>query len=401
MSQLHLVYAVVGAVGVALALLSTVVRRSPVSEPLVALGLGVLVGPAVLGLVVVPDDVRDPLLLEGTRLLLAWSVMAAALRFRYRGMRTVVRPVLLLLVLVMPLAMLLGGAAALAMGLPLGLALLVGACLSPTDPVLASSVVSGGPAEKDLPARLRQVLTGESGANDGLGLPFVLLGLAAVLPGESLGAAAGEAVREVVVAVVVGVVLGTLVGRLVPRADDERTLAGGPRLVLTLLLAVAVLGVARVAGADGVLAVFVAGLAYNRVVPTSDREPQSSLDEAVNRYAVLPFFLVLGVVLPWAGWADLGWGAAVFAVAVLLVRRLPALLLLHRPLGLSWRDGAFAGWFGPMGVSAVFYLAYSLDEGVTDPRLFAAGSLAVAVSTVAFGASAAPATRRYGRVAQQ
>ncbi|WP_298805131.1 cation:proton antiporter [uncultured Pseudokineococcus sp.] len=400
MEQLHLVYALVGVVGVALALLSTVVRRSPVSEPLVALVLGVLAGPAVLGLVVVPDDVRDPLLLEGTRLLLAWSVMAAALRFRFSGFRSVVRPVVLLLVLVMPLAMLLSGAAALAMGLPLGLALLVGACLSPTDPVLASSVVSGGPAEQDLPARLRQVLTGESGANDGLGLPFVLLGLAAVLPDEGLGTAVGDAVREVVVAVVVGVVLGTLAGRLVPRADDDRTLAGGPRLVITLLLAVAVLGVARVAGADGVLAVFVAGLAYNRVVPTSDREPQSSLDEAVNRYAVLPFFLVLGVVLPWADWADLGWCAAVFAVAVLLVRRLPALLLLHRPLGLSRRDAAFAGWFGPMGVSAVFYLAYSLDEGVADPRLFAAGSLAVAVSTLAFGVTAAPATRRYGRVAQ-
>lgn len=401
MEQLHLVYAVVGVAGVALALLSTVVRRSPVSEPLVALVLGVLAGPAVLGLVTVPDDVRDRLLLEGTRLLLAWSVMAAALRFRYAGMRSVVRPVVLLLVLVMPLAMLLSGAAALAMGLPLGLALLVGACLSPTDPVLASSVVSGGPAEQDLPARLRQVLTGESGTNDGLGLPFVLVGLAAVLPEEGLGTAVGDAVREVVVAVVVGVVLGTLAGRVVPRADDDRTLAGGPRLVITLLLAVAVLGVARVAGADGVLAVFVAGLAYNRVVPTSDREPQSSLDEAVNRYAVLPFFLVLGVVLPWADWADLGWGAAVFAVAVLLVRRLPALLLLHRPLGLSLRDGAFAGWFGPMGVSAVFYLAYSLDEGVTDPRLFAAGSLAVAVSVLAFGVSAAPATQRYGRVTQQ
>lgn len=397
MEQLHLVYAVVGVLGVALALVATAVRRAPVSEPMLALGLGVVVGPAVLGWVDVSERARDLLLLEGARLLLAFSVMAAALRFRWAGLRSVLRPVALLLVVALPLAMVLGGAASLAMGLPLGLALLLGACLSPTDPVLASSVVSGGPAERHLPARLRQVLTGESGANDGLGLPLVLLGLAAVLPGQSAGAAVGEAVRQVVVAVVVGVVLGSVVGRLGQRAERRGTLEGGPRLVLTLLLAVAVLGVARVAGADGVLAVFVAGLAYDRVVATSDREPQDSLDEAVNRYAVLPLFLLLGAVLPWAAWGRLGWGAAAFAAGVLLVRRLPLLLLLHRPLGLSTREGAFAGWFGPMGVSALFYLAHSASEGVGDPRLFAAGSLAVVVSVVAFGTTAAPATQRFDR----
>ncbi|WP_299036981.1 cation:proton antiporter [uncultured Pseudokineococcus sp.] len=400
MSTLHLVYAVVGVAGVLLALVSSAVRRWPISEPLVALALGVLLGPAALGLVVVGEETRDLLLLEGARLLLAWSVMAAALRFRYAGLRSVLRPVALLLVLAMPAAVLVGGAAALAMGLPVGLALLLGACLSPTDPVLASSVVSGGPAERDLPARLRQVLTAESGVNDGLGLPFVLVGLAVVLPGLTGGAAAVDMAREVLGAVVVGAVLGAVTGALARRADDRGTLAGGPRLVLTLLLAVAVLGVARVAGTDGVLAVFVAGVAYNRVVPSSDREPQDSLDEAVNRYAVLPFFLLLGAVLPWADWADLGWGAAVFAVAALLVRRLPALLLLHRPLGMTAREGAFAGWFGPMGVSAVFYLAHSLEEGVADPRLLAAGTLAVAVSVVAFGVTAAPATRRFGRARQ-
>lgn len=400
MEQLHLVYAVVGVLGVALALVATAVRRSPVSEPMLALALGVVVGPAVLGLVDVAERTRDLLLLEGTRLLLAFSVMAAALRFRYDGLRSVLRPVVLLLVLVLPLAMLISGAASLAIGLPLGLALLLGACLSPTDPVLASSVVSGGPAERHLPTRLRQVLTAESGANDGLGLPLVVVGLAVVLPEPTAGAAVGEVVRQVVLAVVVGVALGTAGGRLAQRAERRGTLEGGPRLVLTLLLAVAVLGVTRVAGADGVLAVFVAGVAYNRVVPTSDREPQDSLDEAVNRYAVLPLFLLLGAVLPWADWGRLGWGAAVFALAVLLVRRLPLLLLLHRPLALSAREGAFAGWFGPMGVSAVFYVAHSLHEGVADPRLFAAGSLAVAVSVVAFGVTAAPATQRFDRAAR-
>ncbi|WP_432487808.1 cation:proton antiporter domain-containing protein [Kineococcus sp. SYSU DK018] len=397
MHHLHLTYAVLGVGGVLLALASRRVRRWPVSEPLVALLLGVALGPHLLRVVEVPAEDRDLLLLEGSRLLLAWSVTAAALRFPAHELRALVRPVLLLLVVVMPLAALAGGAAALLTGLPLALALLVGACLCPTDPVLAASVVSGDLAESSLPARLRQLLTVESGANDGLALPVVVLALAAVLPGETLGSAVATLLQEVLVGVAVGVAAGWLAGKGLRLATRDGALGEGPKLVFTLLLAVAVLGVTRVLGGDGVLAAFVAGLAYNRLVPDSDRSPQDAVDEAVNRYAVLPLFLLLGAVLPWGGWADLGPGAIAFAVLVLLVRRLPFVLALGRPLGLRGRDAAFAGWFGPMGVSAVFYLAHSLHRGVEDPRLFAAGTLAVVASVVAFGVSASPLTLLYAR----
>src|SRR5512134_1542254 len=145
------------------------------------------------------------------------------------------------------------------------------------------------------------------------------------------------------------------------------------------------------------LAVFVAGLAYNRGVGKGERGPQESVDEAVNRYAVLPLFFVLGAVLPWREWVAFGPGAVAFLAAVLLLRRLPLVVALARPLALPRRDGIFAGWFGPMGVSAIFYLAHSLEKGVSDPRLFAAGSLAVAASVLAFGVSATPGRNAYSR----
>ena len=72
----------------------------------------------------------------------------------------------------------------------------------------------------------------------------------------------------------------------------------------TLLLAVGVLGVARTAEAAGVLAVFVAGLTYNRFAGSSPREKQDAVDEGVNKYAVLPLVAVLGVVLPWETWVE-------------------------------------------------------------------------------------------------
>ncbi|WP_218148239.1 cation:proton antiporter [Lentzea xinjiangensis] len=381
-----------------LALVSRSMHRLPFSEPLAALLLGVVLGPQLLGLLELEPELRDVLLLEGARLLLAGSVMAAALRFPADALSELVRPLVLLLVVVMPLAALAAGAAALLLGLPLALAVLVGACLCPTDPVLAASVVTGEPAERDLPGRLRALLTGESGANDGLALPLVGVALAAVLPATGLGDAVGRVAWEVVGGVAIGLLMGVAAGWGLRAAIRQRDLDKGPKLVYTLLLAVAVLGVARLARTDGVLAVFVAGLAYNRMVAESDRSPQDAVDEAVNRYAVLPLFLVLGAVLPWRDWAGFGPAAIAFVLAVLLVRRLPFILALARPLRLVRRDALFVGWFGPIGVSALFYLAHSVHEGATDPRLFAAVTLVVAANTVVFGLTASPGRELYSKV---
>ena len=388
MDGLHLMYAACGTLAVVLALVSRDMHQLPLSEPLVALLFGIALGPQVFGVLEISDHLRDPLLLEGSRLLLAGSVMAAGVRFAASDLRPLIGPVIVLLVVVMPLAALASVAVALVLGLPLAMAALVGACLCPTDPVLAASVVSGEPAQRDLPGRLRQMLTAESGANDGLALPLVGIAIAVALTSSGPGDVVGRLVWEVLGGTVIGVSAGALAGHALRAAVRDRDLDKGAELVFTLLLAVAVLGISRLAATGGVLAVFVAGLAYNRAIGSGERGQQAGIDEAVNRYAVLPLFVVLGAVLPWAEWAAFGPAAVAFVGGVLLLRRLPLILLLQRPLGLHARSATFVGWFGPMGVSAVFYLAHSMHEGVTDPRLFAAGTLAVAASVVAFGLTA-------------
>lgn len=127
-AQLPLLYAAVGVAAIVLVLVSRQMRRWPVTEPLVGLALGGLLGPAVAGWLTLDDAARAPVLLESARILLAWSVMAAALRFSARDLR--------------PLE----------------------------------------PAEEGLPARLRALLTGESGANDGLALPLVGVAIALAVP---------------------------------------------------------------------------------------------------------------------------------------------------------------------------------------------------------------------------
>lgn len=404
MPELHVLYAVLGGSALALALVSRRLREVPISEPLVALVLGVLLGPAALGWFVVTPEARELVLLEGSRLLLAASVMAAALRFRARDLRDVVRPVAILLVVAMPLAAVVTGALTLLVGLPLALAAVVGACMSPTDPVLAASVVTGEPAERDLPGRVRRMLTVESGANDGLALALVGVAVTAALPGSDVTDALGRVAWEVLGGSAIGLALGAVTAWATRRATSDRALEAGPELVLTLLLALATLGIARTAHTGGVLAVFVAGIAYNAVLERGgsaadeERSTQDRVDEAINRYAVLPLFVVLGATLPWEGWAALGPAAIAVVVGVLVLRRLPLVVLLARPLGLRPRDAVFAGWFGPMGVSAVFYLAHARHEGLTDPALDAVGTLLVAASVVVFGLTGSPGRRAYARL---
>ncbi|MDY7090389.1 MAG: cation:proton antiporter [Actinomycetota bacterium] len=398
MDPLYLGYALAGGIAVALAALSSRIRNLPFSEPLVALLLGVVAGPYVLDLMRISDTGRPPLLEDVARVLLAVSLMGVALRYPVRDLRAVLRPVALLVTVGMVLtALLSAGLTLLLLGTPMLLAILVGACITPTDPVLASSVVTGGPAEKHLPARLRQMLSMESGANDGLALPLVLVAIALVTH-ESVGRAVGDGAYQILGGAIIGVTIGFTAGRAMNVAIRRDDMSKGTRLIFSLVLAITVLGITRLANADGVLSVLAAGMAYNATVNDEDVAPQNTIDEAVNRYLVLPLFLLLGVELPWDQWVDYGWRVVPFAAAVLLVRRLPVLLLLGRPLRLRWRDTMFLGWFGPIGVSALFYLSFSAEEGVADPGLWAAGSLAVAISTVAHGMTAAPGRRLYQRL---
>ncbi|MEV0881617.1 cation:proton antiporter [Micromonospora echinofusca] len=394
MDPLHLSYALVGVLGVLLAFWSSAIRRVPVSEPLLALLLGVLVGP-VLGLIDLPHRQASVLTLEASRVLLAISLMAVALRFPLPEYRSVIRPIGVLLAVAMAgMAVVSAGLAWLVLGLPVALAALLGACLTPTDPVLASSIVSGGPAERQLPARLRQVISGESGANDGLAFVFVVLALSAV-PSGSFAGQLGTAVWGVVGAVVVGLAVGYAAGRAVMTAEAREDVDEGSLLIFTVVLGIAALGVARVARTDGVLAVFAAGLAYNAVIGDRSRASEQRLDDALTRYLVLPLFFLLGVEVPWRDWVDLGWPLAAFVVAVLVLRRLPVVLALKRVLGMPLRSVVFLGWFGPIGVSALFYLTHSQEEGARDPRLWAAGSLVVVASTVVHGVTATPGRRWY------
>lgn len=386
MMEVDVVLGAVGLLGVVVAALSAKMRQLPLSEPMLGLAAGVVLGPPALDVLRVGSFTDEHSILhEASRVLLAVSVMAVALRYPFSAARTRWRPVALLLLVVMPVMAVVTAALGWALlSIPLATALLLGAALCPTDPVLASAAVTGDDAERDLPERDRQVLSLESGANDGLALPLVL-GAIAVAGGVTAGNAALTSLWEVFGALAVGAIMGYLGGRALQWGEERGATASAPALFFTVVLALGILGVAGLAETDGILAVFVGGLVFNAVGTGRDRTAEVPIDEAINRFAVLPLFVLFGAALPWTDWVQLGWAGIALAIAVLLLRRIPILYLLRKPLALGRPDALYLGWFGPVGVSALFYLTLEADEMDLDPVVLSAGSLVLAVSTVAFG----------------
>ncbi|MGB2918826.1 MAG: cation:proton antiporter [Mycobacterium sp.] len=400
--ELDIVLAAVGVLGVVVATMSAKMRSLPISEPLLGLVAGIVLGPQVVGVLAMPTLVAEQSLLhEVSRVLLAISVMAVALRYPFGEIRRHVRPVLILLLLVLPvMAVVSAGLGWAILGMPLAAAALFGAAISPTDPVLSSSVVTGDAAERVLPARDRQLLSVESGSNDGLALPLVLVAVTmagALTPGGALT----ESAWQVGGGVVLGVGIGWLGGHALRLGARHGATASAPSLFFTVVLALGILGAAGLLHVDGILAVFVGGVAFNIVGTGRERASEDSVDEAINRFAVLPLFVLFGAALPWRQWVELGWQGVVLVLAVLLLRRIPIVLLMMRPLKLRLPDALYLGWFGPVGVAALFYLTMEAERLGANEQVLAAGSLVLAGSTIAFGLTGVFGRELYRRATAQ
>jgi NhaP-type Na+/H+ or K+/H+ antiporter len=318
LSELNVALTAVGGLVLVLGLLSALIRRSILSEPLVALLAGVLLGPAALGLLDPASwGSRETILEQAARLTLAISLMGVALRLPKREPLRGWRSLAVLLGLVMPLMWLASGLLVyLILGVPFLVALLVGAVVTPTDPVVSSTIVTGELAEKNLPDRVRYTLSAESGANDGLAYPFVFLPIILLTrpPEEALlHWLTHTLLWEVGVAVVFGALVGYGAGRLLEWAHGKGVMEQTSFLAYTIALSLAVLGAAKLLGSDGILAVFVAGLAFDAAVSESDRAEEERVQEAMNRFFILPIFVLLGLTIPWEAWLKLGWAGLFLA----------------------------------------------------------------------------------------
>lgn len=260
-------------------------------------------------------------------------------------------------------------------------ALAVGACVTPTDPVLSNSIVKGKFADKNIPRELQKIIVAESGANDGLGYPFLFLPLyliqfvgraGSAQEHHSVGRAVGLWVGEtwgytIVLSVVYGAVVGWIAKELLHWAEERKYVDRESFLVFAITLALFIVGTVGMVGSDDVLACFIAGNTFTWDdwfrIETMDDSFQPTIDMLLN----VTIFIWFGAICPWSDFYHNNvipiYRLILLGILVLLLRRPPIVYALRRwiPQIEQKRQAFYVGFFGPIGVSAIFYLYVSLD----------------------------------------
>ncbi len=413
------VYLVAGASLLLAVVLPGLLSRWAVSAPMVLVAAGMLIGLSPLpdGLSLDPKENRA-VIEHVTELTVVVSLMGVGLALdrgldlRSRESRRGWAATWRLLAIAMPLSI--GGVALLgwALGLAPVVALVLGAVLAPTDPVLASDVQVGGPRtgehEVDETDEVRFTLTSEAGLNDGLAFPFVYLAIVVAADGFTGGVMAQWVGFYLVAKVLIGVVAGFLVGRalawLAFRAPSEslRAAERGDALLAVAAL-VAAYGVGEVSGGYGFLSVFVCAITFRAEERTHDYHgAMHEVVERLERLLVLSVLLVLGIALTRGLLGGLEWRGVLIGVALLLViRPLAALAALgrRRPReaeGMTPHEAGAASFFGVRGVGSLYYLAYAAGEEdvfATD-ALWATVAFTVVASVLIHGVLAKPVMAR-------
>ncbi|MFP4008606.1 MAG: cation:proton antiporter [Spirulinaceae cyanobacterium] len=396
-TQFNLALLALGGLIYAYSLVSRYVKeRLYLSAPILAVILGIVVGPLGWHIFDVQDwGQQDIILEELARLAIAMQLTSTALQLRsaypfqrWRSLAIFLGPLMLAMWFV---------SSALVywlMDVEFWVAVLIGAIITPTDPVLASNIVTGQFAEKHLPENVRNLLSAESGLNDGLAYPFVFLPLLFLRPSTD-----SEIVHwlgkvwlwDVGVAIIAGLAMGYGAGKLLKWANRKQLMDKQSFLAYALALTLVTLGGIKLMNSDGILGVFMAGVGYDLVVQGSDRADEENVQEALDLILTVVIFVLLGLVIPWQDWLALGWPGIALVITVLLLRRLPAFFLLNRfiPRSNGLKDALFMGWFGPIGVAALYYANLAVHRtGIHE--IWAIASLVIVGSVFVHGITAVP-----------
>ncbi|KAG9233469.1 CPA1 family monovalent cation:H+ antiporter [Amylocarpus encephaloides] len=361
------------------------------SEALISLVVGVIFSPRATNLVkpleyTGTQENLDLVTLYFTRLVLGVQLVLAGVQLPSRYLKTEWKSLALLLGPIMTTMWLASSLLVWAMvpHLPFLHALAVGACVTPTDPILSNGIVKGKFADKNIPKDLQKIITAESGSNDGLGYPFLFLALYLIRytgeggtgqhggAGHAIGLWFGETwAYTILLSVAYGFAVGWIAKELLHWAEERKFVDRESFLVFAITLALFIVGTCGMFGSDDVLACFVAGNAFTWDdwfrLETLDDSLQPTIDMLLN----LSIFMWFGAVCPWQMFLTNNvipiYRLIPLGIMVLLFRRLPVVFAFHKKIHQieDVRQAIFMGFFGPIGVSAIFYLYISLEFLVT------------------------------------
>jgi len=380
----------------AYALFSRVLDRASITSQIVMLVLGVGFGVAIQGSSEIAFDTE--LLAVAGELALILALVVDAARIDIGALRRGAALPLRLLVIGLPLTIVAGTAGALLVlpGLTLIEAIIVGALLAPTDAALGAMVVNS----RIVPRRIRQALNVESGLNDGLVTPIVLVAASLAVAGGDPAEASWitDAVAEIALGAIAGVVVGVLGALAVRLAVTRGWMLEGTHWIVVPAIGLLAWYVAHELGGNVFVAAFAAGLATTAAY---GQVPKSFLDfaEVGSELVGLSVFFLFGTLLvPMADAMSVP--TVIYAVLSLTVVRMLPVAVALRGTRLRGPTVAFIGWFGPRGLASIVLTLVALGDGAGRPPFGApvvsAVALTIALSVILHGLSAGPAVTRYG-----
>jgi len=385
--------AIVAGVGLVYALVSRRLGRTILTSAMVFLTAGIVLGGGVLGWFTVgASGATLRLIAEST---LALVLFTDASRIDLRTLRRELAVPVRLLGIGLPLTIVAGVAAALLTlpGMTVVEAALLAIAVAPTDAALGAAVVS----DARVPSRIRQGLNVESGLNDGLCVPLLLIALAfASAEGGGESTPLQLVVEEIGFGVLGGVVAGGAGAIALRRAREHQWVGSVWAPVVPLMIVGLAYGLATVLHGSGLIATFVAGMAYGTILLGSDDETARVAETLGSAMAAFTFFIFGAAILP-ITLAGLSWAPVVFGVlALTLVRMVPVALALVG-LGARLPTVAFLAWFGPRGLASIVFAVLILQAGPF-PHLdliLTAISVTIVISVYAHGITSFPLTDRY------
>ncbi|KAN0062189.1 hypothetical protein ACQY0O_005368 [Thecaphora frezii] len=376
----HIIYVGLGAFVCIFSYLSLFIKeRLYLGEAPIAAAFGIIVGPVAIGLFnpakwggesgeTPGGHVTDEVTLEVMRVTIALSVFAVGVELPKKYLLRHWRSIAILLGPVMAWGWLITGLLiwALVPGLDYLTSLVIAACVSPTDPILAQAVVGGPWAEKHVPAHVRHMLMCESGCNDGAAFPFLYLALYLTQNRDNAGYAIGRWFYETwAYEIILGTLLGALIGyaaRKFMRFSERHKLIDRESFVAQYVsLAIVSMGVNVLLGSDDLLAAFACGTAFAWDGWFTKQTEDSNFSNIIDLLFNVATFIYIGALIPWHDFANAAiglsvWRLVVLTILVLLLKRIPIMLAMWKwiPDIKTFREAVFSGHFGPMGVGAIF-----------------------------------------------
>ena len=372
---------------------------SPISAPMIFTGIGLLVAPQFFA--IMHFQIGSEILYGIAELTLMLILFSDAAKIETKNLRRIYSLPLRLLVIGMPITIFLGALAAWNIydNIAVFTAVLIAAILAPTDAALGLAVVE----DKRVPQRIRETLSIESGLNDGLALPVVLILIA--LAGSMGGMMAGSpaewvpfALEQIILGPLAGIAIGWGGGFLIQRAAARQWMHDHFVQISILMLAPAAYALAGLIGGNGFLAAFCAGLAFGHAF-RGMRGHLYEFTELEGRFLLLLTFLLFGAALAPDALLRAGWDDLLYAILSLTAIRMAGVSVALLGSGLRWWTHLFIGWFGPRGLASVLFALFVVQEsGFPEAdRIVTVATITVLLSILLHGASAPILVNLYSR----